>query len=963
MHARNTPGDGNVRTNFDLPYYNTNAKNAEIYGAVVDPSVRLVSPVVNKGFISSQGVSLQRGFVVGIDNISAEEPTDPTQPARRVLLVIANQPGETPATPDTYVPTAQLAEWPADARASWRQLPFDPTSFPGEAPDIDQIVEIDPLETEFVTLFVVAPGNNAPVTVYAYDADNEYDFLGQLTVNGSAELGDLIDAPGVTTPINLAEIHDPALIEPFWEALEIIKLADSYDNPNARSPNARSTNYQSPNVRSPNVRSPNARSLSYESTGAEATSLESPNVRSPNVRSTAPVDSFIDVTYELESSNNTITAVNADFGYGGEEIDDENVQVIAWREDLLTTAQDCENGLISESKVISSKTSPNVRSLAPADIFEPFQGEVTFTLAPAGPDARAFVTMRVFCNDETLLENGLTQCQDLAVQPEDPDHPGVKLPSKLQSNIGYNFWAQKANTGFEELSNGREQIVKDVIDPEFSKEDGYQFVAVATDSDGALVDITNGTGTDDDKIGANDNGFDVDVECTVDNVAGSMPTTVKVPIGDSFVNCWAEDEAKDPEGNPAPNIGEWEGSIRVLDNTQPVLTTTPVGQSSVTVPPNSEDGLTATVDFIALLGIAATDTIARDGVFDISCELEDSTIVNSSYPFPLGSKPVSCTASDTGPCDPSLDHCIAGVNVSDPLNFNVIVADLDPPFIQGCGDPCVLANLVIEADADPMPVNLVDENAPLFEDTIDDELTIEVSPAGPFDLATREFELAWTATDDAGNSASATQTLIVQDTIAPVITGPGNIVRDTSSLLGLTIDFAVTAEDAVGAEIVCKVTGTETVIDPAGYLFPTGPTSVTCTASDGYNTAQDIFSVTVNFQYAPGGMSVAKGNPRSGTSIPVTWSWLSDGQNQAVPAGSQSVSINVGGCSVTGDLIAEDPGSSAVQLKADNSYQYNWQAVDAEGANLPVPETYCFTVTLDSVDPPQSQSVPITLKR
>ena len=75
-----------------------------------------------------------------------------------------------------------------------------------------------------------------------------------------------------------------------------------------------------------------------------------------------------------------------------------------------------------------------------------------------------------------------------------------------------------------------------------------------------------------------------------------MPPSVKVPIGDSSVSCTATDDAS--------NVGEWDGSIRVEDNTQPVLATTPPGQSSVTVPPNSEDGLSATVDFIALLGIA-----------------------------------------------------------------------------------------------------------------------------------------------------------------------------------------------------------------------------------------------------------------------------------------------------------------------------------------------------------------------
>jgi hypothetical protein len=932
--------------------YQTNAKNAEIYGAVVDPSVRLVSPVIGKGFLTKANspIPLQRGFVVGVDNISAEEPADPTEPARRVLLVIANQPGETPMSPDMYVPLPPAPVLP-NARASWRQLPFGPNFVAGvdPAPDIDEIVAVDPLETEYVTLFVVASVNNAPVTVYAYDADNcdadKCAFLGQLTVNGNADLGDLIDAPGVIgeESINLTEIHDPELIEPVWGDLEIIPLSESYDNPNVRSPNVRSPNVRSTAYQNPNVRSPNVRSVTYESTTKEATSLQSPNVRSPNVRSTSlTADSFIDVTYTVESDNNTITAVNADFGYGGNEIVDDNVQVIAWREDQLATAEGCENGFITESKVISSKKSPNVRSLAPADISEPFQGEVTFTLAPAGPDATAFVTVRVFCNNTVKdTASGLTQCEDLKA-------------SKLEENIGYNFWAQKANTGKTEINQDNEQVIKDVIDPVFNKDDGHQFRVEATDPGGALIDITTGTGTaNGEKIEAEDNGLAVDVNCEI-AIDGdpSMPPSVKVPVGDSLVTCTAEDFAA------IPNVGEWSGSIRVEDNTQPVLATTPPGQTVLKVPPTSRNG--ASVDFIALLGIAATDAIANDADLVVSCTLQDGTAVESPASFPIGETPVSCTATDPGPCDPSLAWCENGVNVSAALDFVVTVEDSEAPVIvvPDGGLPPIL----YEATGPQSSINLVADFAPEFSDTIDPDPILTVTPEGPFGLG--EFQLTWKATDFALNVAEATQTLIVQDTTDPVITVPGDIVRKTYSLSGLNISFEVTARD-VGdvsdVSIACVKTRTATVINPGGYLFPVGTTSVTCTASDTEgnpttpegSTATGTFDVTVEFEYGIVPMSTTKTNPKAGTSIPITWALTDNGINQDVGSGNQSVTVFESACEANGSVLAEDPGSSGIQLLPGNIYQYNWQAVypashQNAGQDLPAPATYCIEVSVNT---------------
>ena len=96
-----------------FPGFQTNAKNSEIYGATIDTSIRLVSPNVGKNlgnFNSTFGVYLQRGFVMGLDNLSPDD-------RRLVRLVIAGQPGKEPVPPDV---DPEPVVFP-DVRASWRQ--------------------------------------------------------------------------------------------------------------------------------------------------------------------------------------------------------------------------------------------------------------------------------------------------------------------------------------------------------------------------------------------------------------------------------------------------------------------------------------------------------------------------------------------------------------------------------------------------------------------------------------------------------------------------------------------------------------------------------------------------------------------------------------------------------------------------------------------------------------------------
>ncbi|HET9250709.1 MAG TPA: HYR domain-containing protein [Candidatus Eisenbacteria bacterium] len=106
--------------------------------------------------------------------------------------------------------------------------------------------------------------------------------------------------------------------------------------------------------------------------------------------------------------------------------------------------------------------------------------------------------------------------------------------------------------------------------------------------------------------------------------------------------------------------------------------------------------------------------------------------------------------------------------------------------------------------------------------------------------------VTWVATDTAGNSSTATQTVTVTDTQKPVLTAPADLTITTgadATQCGATIDD--TALGTATATDNCGFTLTRDGI-PAGHFFPVGTTTITWTATDpSGNTATATQLVTV----------------------------------------------------------------------------------------------------------------------
>ncbi len=104
--------------------------------------------------------------------------------------------------------------------------------------------------------------------------------------------------------------------------------------------------------------------------------------------------------------------------------------------------------------------------------------------------------------------------------------------------------------------------------------------------------------------------------------------------------------------------------------------------------------------------------------------------------------------------------------------------------------------------------------------------------------------VTWSATDAAGNSASATQTVTVADTTAPAVTAPADVTAEATGTLTTVSIGAATADDLVDGAVAAT--------SDAPAQFPLGATVVTWSATDAAgNSASATQTVTVADTTAP----------------------------------------------------------------------------------------------------------------
>ena len=132
-------------------------------------------------------------------------------------------------------------------------------------------------------------------------------------------------------------------------------------------------------------------------------------------------------------------------------------------------------------------------------------------------------------------------------------------------------------------------------------------------------------------------------------------------------------------------------------------------------------------------------------------DIQDTTLTNDApTTFPLGETIVTWTATDSSGNSASATQIITVVDTTAPIMVT-------------------LENVISNATSKSNNIIELDEIS-----VIDSISTVKITNDAPTTFPLGETIVTWTATDSSGNSASATQTITVVDTTAPIMAIPEN---------------------------------------------------------------------------------------------------------------------------------------------------------------------------------------------
>jgi hypothetical protein len=181
-----------------------------------------------------------------------------------------------------------------------------------------------------------------------------------------------------------------------------------------------------------------------------------------------------------------------------------------------------------------------------------------------------------------------------------------------------------------------------------------------------------------------------------------------------------------------------------------------------------------------------------------------------------------------------------------------------------------------------LPVSIV---CKIGEVVIPSESTTRVFPFGT-------TTIVCTSTDSHGNTATTSFTIVVVDTIAPVVTVPANATLEAGTAAGTAYTFAASATDNVDGTLAASCA------PASGSTFALGTTTVNCSATDNAgNTGTNSFTVTVVDTIDPGltiPANVVTLSSPGGTSASVTYSASANdlGQSLVVTCSSAVGAVN-----------------------------------------------------------------------
>jgi len=360
-------------------------------------------------------------------------------------------------------------------------------------------------------------------------------------------------------------------------------------------------------------------------------------------------------------------------------------------------------------------------------------------------------------------------------------------------------------------------------------------------------------------------------------------------------------------------------SVQAVDDTEaPVLTGVP---ADIAVP--TDPGLSTA-------GVTWTPPTASDNVDGPVTPVQTAGPTPGAA-FPLGTTTITYSATD------------AAGNVAT-ASFTVTVGDAEAPVLAG-----VPADIAVPTDPG-LVTAVVTWTPPTASDNVDGPVTpvqtAGLAPGSAFPVGVST--ITYTAIDAAGNAATASFTVTVGDTEAPVLTGvPADIAVPTDP--GLSTAVVTWTPPSASDNVDGPVTPVQTAGPAPGAAFPLGATTITYSATDAAgNAATASFAVTVGDGEAPVFAGIpadisAPTDPGLSTAV-VTWT-------------APSASDNVDGTITPVQTAGPAPGA-AFALGATT---VTYSATDAAGNSASA--SFTVTVTLRPADPLSSgiEASPSTL--